>query len=388
MENRDYMRRAVDLAKKGAGWTNPNPMVGAVIVKNGKIIGEGYHRKYGELHAERNAFASLTEPAKGADMYVTLEPCCHYGRTPPCTEAILEHGIAHVYIGSRDPNPLVAGKGAQLLQEHGVMVTQDFLKEECDALNPVFFHYITTGLPYVVMKYAMTLDGKIAAYTGISKWITGEEARRHVHLLRSRYSAVLAGIGTVLADDPLLNCRAAADSRSPHQPLRIIVDSHLRIPLESQICRTAAAYPTLVACAHRDGSKAAQLEHLGIQVLCFPEGNADRKTPELTGSDEGRVNLRSLMQWLGKHQIDSVLLEGGGTIHEAALRAGIVNHVCAYIAPRLLGGQHAKTPIEGLGAATPDLAAHLKNLRVTTLGEDLLLRYDMEGGMNHVYWNR
>ncbi|HAE80491.1 MAG TPA: bifunctional diaminohydroxyphosphoribosylaminopyrimidine deaminase/5-amino-6-(5-phosphoribosylamino)uracil reductase RibD, partial [Lachnoclostridium sp.] len=202
-----YMRRAIALAKKGEGWCHPNPMVGAVIVKEGRIIGEGYHARRGELHAERNAIKSLTESAAGAAIYVTLEPCCHYGRTPPCTEAILEQGITRVVIGSRDPNPKVAGKGAAILREAGLTVEEDFLKEECDALNPVFFHYITTKTPYVVMKYAMTMDGKIAAKTGDSKWITGEAARERVQEMRHACMGIMAGIGTVLADDPLLTCR-------------------------------------------------------------------------------------------------------------------------------------------------------------------------------------
>lgn len=371
MNDQEYMRRAIALAQKGAGWTNPNPLVGAVIVKDQRIIGEGYHQRCGELHAERNALSALTESAQGATLYVTLEPCCHYGRTPPCTEAILAHRIARVVIGSRDPNPLVSGKGAQLLRERGVIVEQDFLREECDALNPVFFHYITTGLPYVVMKYAMTLDGKIASHTGASKWITGETARAHVHTLRGRCSAVMAGIGTVLADDPLLNCRTPG----AHQPVRIIVDSRLRIPPESQICRTAGEYPTLVACSHPEKEKIRFLEALGIRVLVFP-------------GEEGRVDLQALVRWMGQEKLDSVLVEGGGTLHEAALRAGIVNHVCAYIAPKLLGGRDAKTPVEGRGADIPDEAALLKNPRITALGEDILLSYDIEGGMNHVYWNR
>lgn len=370
MNDQDYMRRAIALAQKGAGWTNPNPMVGAVIVKNHRIIGEGYHQRCGGLHAERSALSSLTESADGATLYVTLEPCCHYGRTPPCTEAILEHRISRVVIGSRDPNPLVSGKGAQLLEENGVVIERDFLREECDALNPVFFHYITTGLPYVVMKYAMTLDGKIASHTGASKWITGETARAHVHTLRGSYSAIMAGIGTVLADDPLLNCRIPG----AHQPVRVIVDSALRIPLTSQICRTADKYATIIACARPDEEKARILQSRGIQILVFP-------------GEEGRVDLQALIQWLGQSKLDSVLIEGGGTLHEAALQAGIVNHVCAYIAPMLLGGRDAKTPVEGLGADAPEEAALLKNPQFTALGEDLLLSYDIEGGMNHVYWN-
>lgn len=370
MNHRDFMLRAIALAKKGVGWTNPNPMVGAVIVKNGRVIGEGYHQKCGELHAERNALSALTESAEGATMYVTLEPCCHYGRTPPCTQAILEHKIAKVVIGSRDPNPLVAGKGVQTLRERGVAVEQDVLRAECDAVNPVFFHYIATGRPYAVMKYAMTLDGKIASRTGASKWITGEAARAHVHGLRGRYSAIMAGIGTVLADDPMLNCRIEGG----HQPVRVIVDSHLRIPLDSRLCRTAREYGTIVACTKLQKEKASALERMGVRVICVP------------GAD-GRVDLQTLMEWLGKEKLDSVLIEGGGQLHEAALRAGVVNHVCAYIAPKLLGGARAKTPVEGLGADTPDQAARLSGLQVTRLGEDLLLEYDVTGGFHGVHWN-
>ena len=207
MQPNDYMRRAIELAKKARGFTSPNPMVGAVIVKDNRIIGEGYHERCGQLHAERNALASCKESPKGAVMYVTLEPCCHYGKTPPCTEAIIEAGIRKVVIGSRDPNPKVSGKGAKQLRKAGIEVEEDFLRTECDALNPVFFHYISTGTPYVVLKYAMTADGKIASHTGKSKWITGEKARNHVHQLRHWYSGIMVGIDTVLADDPMLNCR-------------------------------------------------------------------------------------------------------------------------------------------------------------------------------------
>lgn len=370
MNDSDYMRRAIALARQGAGWTSPNPMVGAVIVKQGNIIGEGYHKKCGDLHAERNAFASLTEPAQGATLYVTLEPCCHQGRTPPCTDAVIQNGIRRVVIGSRDPNPLVSGKGADLLRQHGIIVEEDFLREECDALNPVFFHYITTGRPYVVMKYAMTLDGKIATHTGASKWITGETARQHVHQLRGRYSAILAGIGTVLADDPLLNCRIPGS----HQPVRIIADSHLRLPLNSRLVKTAQQYRTIVACADTLPEKEASLRSMGVEVLCLP-------------GPDGRVGLRELTAYLGREQLDSVLIEGGGQLHEAALTAGIVNHVCAYIAPKLFGGVVAKTPVEGLGVCMPDDSAKLHHLQVTSLDEDLLLEYDMKEGMNGVYWN-
>ncbi len=376
MNDEAYMRRAIELAKKGVGWTSPNPMVGAVIVKDGRIIGEGYHRKCGELHAERNAIASLTESAEGATIYVTLEPCNHYGKTPPCTDAIIENKISKVVIGSRDPNPLVSGAGAKRLRENGIEVVEDFLREECDALNPVFFHYITTGMPYVVMKYAMSLDGKIACYTGESKWITGETARNHVHGLRGHYSAIMAGIGTVLADDPMLNCRVDG----AHQPVRVIVDSNLRIPPESNIIKTSMAYKTIIACAVCDECKKADIEKSGAEVICIPE--AEKKGPH------ARVDLFRLMQLLGERKIDSCLVEGGGILHEAMLESGLVNHVCAYIAPKILGGRDAKTPVEGVGASKPELGALLENGHITNLGEDVLLEYDVKEGMNGVYRNR
>ena len=362
MTPQEYMRRAIFLAEKGVGFTNPNPMVGAVIVKDGKIIGEGYHEKCGGLHAERNALASVTDDPKGATIYVTLEPCCHTGRTPPCTEALIDAGIAEVVIGSRDPNPKVAGKGAKILRSHGIKVTEDFLKDECDALNPVFFHFITTEIPYIVMKYAMTADGKIAAYTGLSKWITGESARQYVHMMRGRYAAILAGIGTVLADDPMLNCRA----EGAHQPFRIIVDSSLQIPLTSKIVKTANQYPTMIACAVQveSSAKAEALAAQGIDVFSFPDQNE-------------HVDLKALMRFLGEKKIDSVFIEGGGTINEAALKAGIVNHVCAFIAPKIMGGRDAKTPVEGQGFNSPDTAVSLSNPSIKKFDDDILLEYDI-----------
>ena len=207
MNEQDSMRRAIALARRGIPWTSPNPLVGAVIVKEDRVIGEGWHARCGTLHAERAALENCTENPAGATIYVTLEPCCHHGRQPPCTDALIAAGISRVVIGSRDPNPKVAGGGVSRLREAGITVIEDFLREECDALNPIFFHYITTRQPYVALKYAMTADGKLAAYTGASQWITGDAARAHVHRLRSRYRAILVGIGTVLADDPRRNCR-------------------------------------------------------------------------------------------------------------------------------------------------------------------------------------
>lgn len=368
MAEEQFMKRAIELAKQGAGWTAPNPLVGAVVVKNGRVIGEGYHRKYGELHAERNALAACTEDPAGATLYVTLEPCCHYGKTPPCTEIIIEKKIAKVVIGSRDPNPKVAGKGARILREHGIEVVEDYMREACDALNPVFFHYITTKTPYVVLKFAMTLDGKIATRTGASKWITGEAARNHVHQLRGRYAGILAGIGTVLADDPMLNCRIDG----AHQPLRIILDSHLRIPMGSRLVRSAKEYPLLIVCneSNRDreegASRIQKLEEAGAKVWTLPEKN-------------GHPDLNVLMQRLGEEKIDSVLIEGGGTVNEAALKAHIVHHVYAYIAPKIFGGEDAKTPVEGSGIRLPQECAQLRLAKITVLLNDMLLEYDVEG---------
>lgn len=368
MAEERFMKRAIELAKQGAGWTAPNPLVGAVVVKNGRVIGEGYHRKYGELHAERNALAACSEDPAGATLYVTLEPCCHYGKTPPCTEIIIEKKIAKVVIGSRDPNPKVAGKGARILREHGIEVLEDYMREACDALNPVFFHYITTKTPYVVLKFAMTLDGKIATRTGASKWITGEAARNHVHQLRGRYAGILAGIGTVLADDPMLNCRIDG----AHQPLRIILDSHLRIPMGSRLVRSAKEYPLLIVCneSTRDreegASRIQKLEEAGAKVWTLPEKN-------------GHPDLNALMQRLGEEKIDSVLIEGGGTVNEAALKAHIVHHVYAYIAPKIFGGEDAKTPVEGSGIRLPQECAKLRLAKITVLLNDMLLEYDVEG---------
>lgn len=368
MAEEQFMKRAIELAKQGAGWTAPNPLVGAVVVKNGRVIGEGYHRKYGELHAERNALAACTEDPAGATLYVTLEPCCHYGKTPPCTEIIIEKKIAKVVIGSRDPNPKVAGKGARILREHGIEVVEDYLREACDALNPVFFHYITTKTPYVVLKFAMTLDGKIATRTGASKWITGEAARNHVHQLRGRYAGILAGIGTVLADDPMLNCRIDG----AHQPLRIILDCQLRIPMGSRLVRSAKEYPLLIVCneSTRDReegtSRIQKLEEAGAKVWTLPEKN-------------GHPDLNVLMQRLGEEKIDSVLIEGGGTVNEAALKAHIVHHVYAYIAPKIFGGEDAKTPVEGSGIRLPQECANLRLAKITVLLNDMLLEYDVEG---------
>lgn len=361
-----YMYRAIELAGKGIGRVNPNPLVGAVIVKEGQVIGEGYHEYYGGLHAERNAFAHLTEPADGAEMYVTLEPCCHQGKQPPCTQAIIEHGIRKVYVGSDDPNQLVAGKGIAQLREAGIEVETQVLKEACDALNPVFFHYITQKTPYVIMKYAMTLDGKTACHTGESKWVTGSEAREQVQRTRHALTGIMVGVQTVLKDDPALTCRIPGG----RNPIRIICDSRLNTPMDSQIIKTAGEVPTILATVSQDQEKIAAYQERGGQVL-------------VTKERDHRVDLRDLMIQLGQQGIDGILLEGGGTLNQSALQAGIVQHVQVYVAPKFFGGEGKYSPVTGIGVDTPDQAWRCRNLQMHQFGEDILLEYDVNvrGGL-------
>jgi len=355
-----YMQRAIELAKRGEGFVSPNPLVGAVIVKDGKIIGEGWHERCGELHAERNALKNCKEPTQGSTIYVTLEPCCHYGRTPPCTKAIIEAKISRVVIGSRDPNPLVSGKGAEILRKAGIEVIEDFMRDECDKLNPIFFRYITTKLPYVSLKYAMTADGKIATYSGKSKWITNEFSRNDVHRLRKKHRAIMVGIGTVLTDNPMLNCRI----ENGRNPIRIVCDSKLRIPLDCNICKTANEISTLVVSAIENPEKQSELEKMGVKTLILPDKN-------------GKVDLKKLMQYLGEKSIDSVLIEGGGTLAYSALQSKIVSHIYSYIAPKIFGGENAKTPVESVGVETPDDCFKLKRTNVRELGSDILIEYDV-----------
>lgn len=354
-----YMREALELAKKGMGFVSPNPMVGAVIVKNGEIIGRGWHKKYGGLHAEREAFADCDSKGIdciGADMYVTLEPCCHYGKTPPCTEAVIEHKIGHVYVGSSDPNPLVAGKGTKILREHGIEVTEGILKDECDELNEIFFHYITTGKPFITMKYAMTIDGKIACYTGKSQWITGEQARQNVQQERLRHSAIMVGIGTVLADNPMLTCRL----ENGRNPIRIICDTSLRIPLECNIVQTAKEVSTIIATSSANTEKIKSLENFGCTVMNIPE-------------KDGHINLSTLTENIGGMKIDSILLEGGGELNWSMLNAGLVNKVQAYIAPKIFGGNGAKSAVSGMGVPAPSDAFLLYDTKIKHFGDDIMI---------------
>lgn len=404
MTDEEYMRRAIILAKRAAGHTNPNPMVGAVIVKNDRIIGEGYHQRIGELHAERNALANCKESAEGATIYVTLEPCCHYGKTPPCTEAIIEHRLAKVVIGSRDPNPKVAGKGAAMLREAGIEVVEDFLREECDSLNPVFFQYIREKRPYVALKYAMTADGKIAADSGDSKWITGEAARAHVQELRNYYTGIMVGIRTVLADDPMLTCRMEqpicddygneknASGAYGRNPVRIVCDSHLQLPEDSRICNTTDQAPVIVACMGlEDYVKDCMLRQKEIFQSASPISperlkqtyqkriiDLEKKGVQIlyVNEKDGHIDMSDLLRKLGAMDIDGILAEGGGTLNSALIHAGVVNHIYAYIGAQIFGGVNGYTPVSGIGIQKVSESLKLTSPKVRMFGEDVLLEYD------------
>jgi len=354
------MRLAIELAAKGGNRVSPNPLVGAVIVKDGEIIGQGYHEAYGGPHAEINALRSCNESPEGACIYVTLEPCCHHGKTPPCTEAIIKSGISKVVIGSKDPNPLVGGKGIEILRSAGISVETSPLEQECKVLNKIFFHYIKTQMPYVTMKYAMTADGKIATFSGKSKWITGEAARAHVHESRNRYAGIMAGVGTVIADDPELTRRIPGG----RNPKRIICDTNLRIPLDSKVLNTDQA-TTYIATCSGDTQKIKLLENLGCIILQIPR-------------DGDHIDLKFLMKRLAQEKLDSILLEGGATLNASALEAKVVSGVQVYIAPKIFGGNLAKSPVGGQGAESPSDAFMLKNGKITLMDEDILIEYEVD----------
>lgn len=354
-----FMQRAMELAQRGEGAVGPNPLVGAVIVRNGRIIGAGWHERWGGPHAERNALARSSEPPTGATLYVTLEPCCHHGKTPPCTDAVIAAGIKRVVIGLLDPNPLVAGKGVERLREAGIEVESGLLEEALRHQNRVFLKYITTKRPWVVLKSAMTLDGKIATHTGDSRWVTGEEARHRVHEMRREYMAILVGRGTVEADDPMLNCRLEGE---PRQPVRIVADSSASISLESQLIRTAHELRTVIAHTKRaEASKIETLKEAGAECWCCEEV-------------DGHLSMGDLMQQIGAAGLDSVLVEGGGTIADSLLRAGLIDEAAFFIAPKLIGGAEAKTPIQGTGFARMGEAVSLEEVTTECYGEDLLIR--------------
>ena len=367
------MHDAMLLAQQGEGRVNPNPLVGALIVKDDEIVARGYHKQHGGLHAEREAFADAEEKGvdcKGATMYVTLEPCCHHGHQPPCTDAVIEHGIKRVVVGLNDPNPLVAGKGLELLRRAGIEV--DVLEGAPEAAgiveamkmqNRVFLKYITTGKPWITAKWAMTLDGKICTQTGDSRWITNDESRQYVHMVRSNNMAVMCGIGTVLADDPLLNVRLTDETLAKmgkkefeiRQPIRIVVDRRARIPMESNLVATAHEMPLVVVYGSMaDEEKLEELREAGVMLW-----NCN--------------TIMELVQRAGAEKIDSILLESGGTLNEALLKEGLVDEVMAFVAPKIVGGKASRTPVEGEGVEMMADAIELTDTTMETFGNDVMI---------------
>ena len=359
-EHEFWMRRALELARRAEGRTSPNPLVGAVIVRDGRVLGEGFHRRAGLPHAEAEALRAAHESVTSATMYVTLEPCSHYGRTPPCSEAILSAGIAHVVYAVADPNPSAAG-GGRRLREAGVQVTTGVCADEAEELNRFFLHAVRTGRPYVVAKYAASLDGRIAARSGDSKWITGEAARNRAHELRHMVDAVVVGAGTVIADDPSLTVRLAIDE--PAHPLRVVLDSTGRTPLECRLFSGELPGATLVAATQTlPAEREAALAARGVEVLRLP---ADQL---------GRVDVTALAQVLGARGVRSMMVEGGAAVHGAFFDANLVDEVWAFVAPVIIGGVAAPGPVGGRGAETMAEALRIGKLQVESHGGDVLLR--------------
>ncbi len=356
-----WMSRAIALAERGRGCVEPNPLVGAVIVRDGVCVGEGWHERFGQAHAEVNALAKAGEAARGATLYVTLEPCCHHGKTPPCTDAVLRAGIGRVVAALRDPFPKVAGQGAVLLQAAGVGV--EFGPGEADARrqNAPYLKRLATGLPWVHAKWAMSLDGKIATRTGDSRWISGESSRQRVHSLRGRMDGIMVGVGTALADDPLLTARPPG----PRTPTRVVVDSRARLPLTSQLVQTAKQIPTLIATCSTNEAVLDPLRSAGCEVLGIP--------PDQSGT--GRVDALALLVEFGSRGWTNLLVEGGGLLLGSLFDVGAVDEAHVFVGPLLIGQGDAKSPIAGQGW---DRIADCPRLRLESVercDDDVYLRY-------------
>ena len=354
MSDEIFMREALRIAKNAEGRTSPNPLVGAVIVKDGKIIAEGWHRKAGTPHAEIHALNMAGELAKNSTMYVTLEPCSHFGRTPPCANKIVDAGIKKVFIAMKDPNPKVSGRGIEILKSAGIEVNVGILEDEAKILNEVFFKWITKKIPFVTAKFACSLDGKISTVTGQSKWISCEESRKFSHHLRDISDAIMVGIGTVLADNPSLTTRLV-DGKNP---VRIVVDSFAKIPLDSKIIRDGLAKNILAVTKNAPREKISALKNCGVEII---------------ETDGEKVDLNFLMKELAKREITSILLEGGGTLHFSMLKENLVDKIFAFIAPKIIGGKNSLTAVEGAGFENISDAVQLKNFSVEKIGEDFLI---------------
>lgn len=364
MNDQYYMQLALDLAASAKGKTNPNPLVGAVIVKDGSIVGTGLHRKAGEPHAEVHAFRMAGEHAKDATLYVTLEPCSHFGKTPPCADLVKESGVKRVVVAMEDPNPAVAGRGIKRLRDSGIEVEIGLLEEEAHRLNERFIHNMVTSLPYVISKFAMTLDGKIATYNGHSQWITGTEARKDVHELRNEVDAILVGIGTVLKDNPALTTRLT--DRPGKNPIRIILDRQLRTPLDAQILQTDSAR-TIIVTAQGQEENTKVFKNTGAEFIYVP-------------LVDGKLDLQRMLEELYKLNITDLLVEGGGEVNASFLRHNLIQKYLVYVAPKVLGGRHSVTPFTGADVETINAAVLLDFAEIEKIGEDLrITAYPKEG---------
>ncbi len=353
MNDLTYMKLALQLAENTRGQTSPNPMVGAVVVNNGKVVGMGAHLKAGGGHAEVHALHMAGEAAIGATIYVTLEPCSHYGKTPPCADLIIEKGIKRVVIATLDSNPLVAGNGIKKLQKANIEVEVGVLETEAKQLNEVFFHYVDKKTPYVTLKTATSLDGKIATSTGESKWITGDLAREDVHKLRHQHDAILVGVGTVLEDDPSLTTRLKSGGKNP---IRVILDHQLRTPVEAKVVTDKEAETWIVTTREAPLVKKEKLMNLGVKII------------ELAGD---KIIIEDLLKCLGEKSITSLFVEGGSTVNDSFLRSKCINEVITYIAPKLIGGSGAPTSFSGIGFPNLGDALQLMIKEVTQLGQDI-----------------
>lgn len=353
-KDKSYMKSVIELAEKGMGRVNPNPMVGCIIVKNKKIVGKGYHKYFGAPHAEIEALSKAEKLVRGSTMYVNLEPCCHYGKTPPCSKAIIKAGIRKIIIAMKDPNPLVNGKGIKELRRNNIEIKTGVLEEEARKLNKGYIRYINKKKPFVILKTAVTLDGKIATVTGDSKWISSEQSRDYVHKLRSQVDAVLVGINTVLRDDPELTSR-----RNKKNPIRIVLDTYLSIPLDAKVLDKKAN--TVIVTGSHENRKIGLLKNKGVKVIGLDSTN-------------GRIKLKQLIEELGKMSITTLLVEGGGDIYTSFLEQNMVDKVLFFIAPKIIGGKKAITPFKGKGISRISNAIKLKDISIRRFGNDILVQ--------------
>lgn len=356
--DRWHMRRALELAERGRGWVEPNPMVGCIIARGAEVIAEGWHRRFGGPHAEVEALRMAGPRAAGATLYVTLEPCCHFGKTPPCTRAIIQAGIRRVVAAMEDPFPAVAGKGLQELRAAGIEVSSGVLAEEACSLLAPYVKLVTRGRPWVILKWAMTLDGKIATRGGKSRWISSPESRRIVHRLRGQVDAVLVGIGTVAADDPLL----LPQESGPRTPVRVVLDSRGRLPLGCQLVRTAKESPVLVVAGPRANEQNLRaLETLGCEVLRLP-------------GEDRQERLSALLDELGRRRMTYLLVEGGAEVFGSFFSLGEVDEIHVFVAPRVFGGREAPSAVGGAGIRLPDEAWQLHQVAFHHVGDDMYIR--------------